>query len=522
MSFRKYNNGTNNKSKRMKKESINTILGNTNYQPKKSQTKFNSIGKLVSTNLQVYSLEKSNKPNSIKHKFFNNINNNNKEFKDNQDHLRGASNDFQKNVNLKLYNNSKSECNINSENLKDIYHNSNTGKKRNNISIVKDKKDNDFISSLHNTDVVYKNYFCDNNNNSTSQTHNNFFNNNNNFFQSKYKSTEKNKNLIKTRNNKNDDLLLKPINNNINPFTKPDTFREISPINSLNPPETKNIKLNYKISNYSSYSLSGTDANGYSKTNQDSFLLKEEKLSLENIEYTFGVFDGHGIQGNLVSEGIKNFLLNINYSQYSSKKNIISLFNNLSKNMLNSKNFDVFYSGSTVVLTHISKEKIICANCGDSRAILITNNNSIIKMSRDHKPNLPDEKKRIINNGGRVDKIYGMGPYRVWSKNGGYPGLAMSRSIGDTLAHKVGVSDMPEVMEFIISNVKPLSIVIASDGVWEFMSNDSVKNVVLKYKYNQDAENCAKEIVETARGLWKNTTFAIDDITCVVAFFDNY
>ena len=130
MSFRKYNNGTNNKSKRMKKESINTILGNTNYQPKKSQTKFNSIGKLVSTNLQVYSLEKSNKPNSIKHKFFNNINNNNKEFKDNQDHLRGASNDFQKNVNLKLYNNSKSEYKINSENLKDIFYNSRTGKKK--------------------------------------------------------------------------------------------------------------------------------------------------------------------------------------------------------------------------------------------------------------------------------------------------------------------------------------------------------------------------------------------------------
>ena len=61
--------------------------------------------------------------------------------------------------------------------------------------------------------------------------------------------------------------------------------------------------------------------------------------------------------------------------------------------MLFQKIVNVFYSGSTVVLTHITKEKIICANCGDSRAILITNNNSIIKMSRDHKPNLPDEKK---------------------------------------------------------------------------------------------------------------------------------
>ena len=54
-------------------------------------------------------------------------------------------------------------------------------------------------------------------------------------------------------------------------------------------------------------------------------------------------------------------------------------------------------SGSTVVLTFISNNLIICANCGDSRAILISENeNKIIFLSRDHKPELPEEKKRII------------------------------------------------------------------------------------------------------------------------------
>ena len=112
-----------------------------------------------------------------------------------------------------------------------------------------------------------------------------------------------------------------------------------------------------------------------------------------------------------------------------------------------------------------------------------------------------------------------MGPYRVWSKNGGYPGLAMSRSIGDTLAHKVGVSDMPEIMEFIINNVKPLCIVIASDGVWEFMSNEDVRNVVMNYEYGKDGNACAKGIVDKARDVWKKTGFNIDDITAAVAFF---
>ena len=141
-------------------------------------------------------------------------------------------------------------------------------------------------------------------------------------------------------------------------------------------------------------------------------------------------------------------------------------------------------------------------------------------MSRDHKPNLLEEKKRIIAAGGRVDRIYGMGPYRVWFKDGDYPGLAMSRSIGDTLAHKIGVTDIPEIMEFNVSNVKPFAIVVASDGVWEFMNNEQVKNIVIKYMNSQDCFACSKEIVDKARQIWKGTTYAIDDITCVVSFFN--
>ena len=212
--------------------------------------------------------------------------------------------------------------------------------------------------------------------------------------------------------------------------------------------------------------------------------------------------------------------MNCTHEQYSSKQKIISMFNSLSKSIETSKNFDVFCSGSTAVIVHISKEKIICANCGDSRAILINGLGNVIKLSRDHKPELSDEKKRIVAAGGRVDRIYGMGPYRVWFKDGDYPGLAMSRSIGDTLAHKVGVSNVPEIIEYNINNVKPIAIVVASDGVWEFMSNEQVKNILNKYRYNQDAFGCSKEIVEKARQIWKGTSFAIDDITCVIAFFD--
>ena len=57
------------------------------------------------------------------------------------------------------------------------------------------------------------------------------------------------------------------------------------------------------------------------------------------------------------------------------------------------------------------------------------------------------------------------------------PGLAMSRSIGDYVAHSVGVSTDPEVMRFDLNSDHKF-IVIASDGVWEFLSNEEIGQIV--------------------------------------------
>ena len=43
------------------------------------------------------------------------------------------------------------------------------------------------------------------------------------------------------------------------------------------------------------------------------------------------------------------------------------------------------------------------------------------------------------------------GPYRVWVQDEMYPGLAMSRSIGDFIASSVGVIPNPEIIEYNIN-----------------------------------------------------------------------
>ncbi len=68
-------------------------------------------------------------------------------------------------------------------------------------------------------------------------------------------------------------------------------------------------------------------------------------------------------------------------------------------------------------------------------------------MTRDHTPDVEEEKKRIIKCGGIIeplkDKEIYIGPQRVWIKDKNYPGLAMTRSFGDKIGNSIGIISEP-------------------------------------------------------------------------------
>ena len=85
------------------------------------------------------------------------------------------------------------------------------------------------------------------------------------------------------------------------------------------------------------------------------------------------------------------------------------------------------------------------------------------------------ESERIIKSGGvihpiQLDNGTYVGPERVWAANSEGPGLAMSRSLGDQRAKRLGVTWEPDIKEYFITpNDKFL--LIASDGLWDALSN---------------------------------------------------
>lgn len=71
-----------------------------------------------------------------------------------------------------------------------------------------------------------------------------------------------------------------------------------------------------------------------------------------------------------------------------------------------------------------------------------------------------------------------IGPYRVWADDEG-PGIAMTRTLGDLQAKKIGLISDPEVKHI---ELKPGDrfIVVASDGLWDVMNSAEVVGFILK------------------------------------------
>jgi serine/threonine protein phosphatase PrpC len=89
------------------------------------------------------------------------------------------------------------------------------------------------------------------------------------------------------------------------------------------------------------------------------------------------------------------------------------------------------------------------------------------------------------------------GPQRVWVKNINSPGLAMSRSIGDTVAHSVGCSCEPDITHTILHPHDKI-VLLASDGIWEFLSNQNVANIVVPFFEKDAPEAAANALVSAA------------------------
>jgi serine/threonine protein phosphatase PrpC len=266
-----------------------------------------------------------------------------------------------------------------------------------------------------------------------------------------------------------------------------------------------------------------------SKVNQDRCWVLEKFGGKDTGMKYFGVADGHGIRGHDVSELVKvqlPQLLNKQPCLQTDPAKALREAYKIMNDTVHRSKIDISFSGTTCVSVLVHDKKIYCANVGDSRAIIGSSARlhawTTKELSRDHKPDDPVERQRIISKGGRVMPYKGprgelIGPSRVWLKNQESPGLAMSRSFGDKIAASVGVSAEPDIVEAELT-ANDRIVVLASDGVWEFLSNDDVMGIVSAHYANGTTKTAVEQLCARARYKWLDEEEVIDDITAVVIF----
>jgi len=263
----------------------------------------------------------------------------------------------------------------------------------------------------------------------------------------------------------------------------------------------------------------------------------------------FCVYDGHGANGDKVSEYvykrvadlITGYLLEMDPFDSVSpavtekihsimRKSFVQCDDDLRKE----RGIDAELSGTTAVAMLIrelpSEPGVLhtwTAWTGDSRAVLYNAASKVTTdMTDDHKPDTPLEMERIKKAGGFVsppEEEWG-GPARVWlDPEMTLPGLAMARSIGDHLVKSVGVTAEPEcrylrIEQGSVSDSHKSFIILASDGVWEFISSSDATKLVEKHliEKNFDSTHAVTKLIETSAAKWRQEEGDYrDDITAI-------
>ncbi|KAI3668122.1 hypothetical protein L6452_43199 [Arctium lappa] len=127
-----------------------------------------------------------------------------------------------------------------------------------------------------------------------------------------------------------------------------------------------------------------------------------------------------------------------------------------------------YSAGSTAgVVLLLNDEELLVANVGDSKVILCSGHAE--ELTRDHHPDRDDERARIEHAGGFVldwdiPRVNGI--------------LAVSRAIGDVSLKRYGVIAEPEIMGWRWITVKDMYLMVASDGVFESLTSETVCQLI--------------------------------------------
>ena len=294
--------------------------------------------------------------------------------------------------------------------------------------------------------------------------------------------------------------------------------------------------LNFELNLFYCQNLSSCNRNkeGVEGINQDSFL-ELLNINKNNKFHLFGVMDGHGINGHIISKYISRFIEEYFISDkichlFETIKNGDEIYNLLTRNkylfinnlikecnhsLIHTSKYECSFSGATCLLIFIIGNNLICANIGNNRAILLEKT-ELLQLSVDQTLNDPEEVKRIIKKGGKIKKVKN----KIFlDYNGLVNNFEISRSIGDKDLKKLGIICEPVITEYTLSK-KSRFLIMGTQGLWKGLSNEKAAIQVNKsIKLHNPLDSCRLLEQKAEENIFRSSSFR-DDITTITLIFE--
>lgn len=199
---------------------------------------------------------------------------------------------------------------------------------------------------------------------------------------------------------------------------------------------------------------------------------------------------------------------------------------------------EIDYSSTTsvTVLIHVPSQRMVCAHLADSKIVLgqvppsttiekckkeqTMSRISGISLTTDHKPDQPDELKRIESCGGSLTYLHGGKPFirgGDFSQRKHAMQLNYSRAFGGKDLKMYGLSAVPDTSDVRINKYRDRVVILGSDGVWDVVDPDSAAKVV-----EQARQNNASPADELGNLSMRNhdSKGSSDNVTAIVVFFE--